>query len=66
MENDRLNTIRHFRGSLQDFIDYWEQDRGVDTTPYKNVDYIYPKKRTEKDETIPYQTFNKLKRKESK
>jgi len=65
MENDKLKSIRHFRGSLQDFIDYWEQDRGIQTNPYKVVDYIYPKKRTDFDDTIPYQTFNKIKRKES-
>jgi hypothetical protein len=58
MENNKLNKIRHFKGSLQDFIDYWEQDRGIETNPYKNVDYEYPVKNKVKDETLPYQTFN--------
>ena len=63
MENERLNKIRNFRGSLQDLIDYWEQDRGISTTPYKNVDYEYPKKVSSvKDDASPYQTFKKIKK----
>ena len=58
-ENEKLNKIRHFQGSLQDFVSYWEDDRGVPSTPYKKVDYLYPKKKTETDNSIPYQSFNK-------
>ena len=58
MENEKLNKIRQFKGSLQDFIDYWEQDRNIKTTPYEEVDYEYPHKRKVKDDTSPYQTFN--------
>ena len=57
MENEKLHKIRHFKGSLQDLIDYWEE-KGVDTTPYKNVDYEYPTKKKERDNSIPYQTFD--------
>ena len=55
-EDKILKDIRHFRGSLQDLVDYFKS-KGIDPTPYKNVEYKYPKNKTKKDESIPYQTF---------
>ena len=56
MENKHLNNIRHFKSSLEDLEDYWN-DRGVPMSPYKTVDYKYPKEKTVKDDSIPRQTF---------
>lgn len=58
MENQKLHDIRHFRGSIQDFIDYWKE-KGVEVNPHKDVEYEYPKPKKKKDNSIPYQTFEK-------
>jgi hypothetical protein len=56
MENKELEKIRHFKSSLEDFENYWK-GRNVPMSPYKEVDYLYPKKKTVKDDSVPRQTF---------
>lgn len=55
-ENDYLKRIRFYRGDWKDFEQYWK-DRGISLSPYNDVNYEYPKKKTEKDESTPRQTY---------
>ena len=43
-KNKHLETIRNYRGSLEDFEAYWAS-RGVAMSPYDKVEYEYPKKK---------------------
>ncbi len=52
-----LEDIRHFKGSILQFKDYWERKMGVKFNPHGEVNYQYPNKRTEDDESLPYQDF---------
>ena len=52
-----LEDIRHFRGSIQQFKDFWERKMKVSFNPRTKVEYQYPTKRTEEDNSLPYQDF---------
>lgn len=52
-----LEDIRHFRGSILQFKDFWERRMNVDFNPHGDVDYKYPTERTESDASLPYQDF---------
>lgn len=51
-----LETIRYYHGTWKNFFDYWKK-RGVETDPYKGVELIHPKKKTQEKSTLPYQDF---------
>ena len=55
MDSD-LETIRYYHGTFSNFFDYWKK-RGVETDPYKGVELIHPKKKIQKESTLPYQDF---------
>ena len=64
-ENSYLKKIRYYQGDWKDFENYWK-NRGISLNPYDEVDYEYPKKKTEKDKSIPRQTFGLQPVKESR
>ena len=52
-----LEDIRHFRGSVLQFKDYWERKMKVPFNPHGRVTYKYPEEREEDDQSLPYQDF---------
>ena len=52
-----LEDIRYFRGSVQQFNDFWKKKANSNLNPHKDMEYEYPIKRKEKDASIPYQDF---------
>ena len=52
-----LEDIRYFRGSFKQFKDFWERKTNTKFNPRDKVEYEYPVKRTEKDNSIPYQDY---------
>jgi hypothetical protein len=54
-QDPNLEDIRHFKGSLLQFKQYWDKKAG--TPAHRKVDYEYPVKRTSHDKSLPYQDF---------
>jgi hypothetical protein len=54
-DND-LETIRYYRGTWQNFFDYWKK-RGVETDPYRGTQMLYPTIKKQTDSTLPIQDF---------
>ena len=52
-----LEDIRFFRGSVQQFNDFWERKIKGSINPHGKVKYKYPYERTEDDNSLPYQDF---------
>jgi len=52
-----LEDIRHFKGSILQFKDYWERKMKVPFNPHGEVNYKYPTDRKEEDKSLPYQDF---------
>ena len=52
-----LEDIRYFKGSIQQFNDFWQKKIETSINPHGDVDYIYPVSRKEKDNSLPYQDF---------
>ena len=52
-----LEDIRHYRGSILQWKEYWERKMDVPFNPHGTVDYKYPEKRSEEDKSLPYQDF---------
>lgn len=38
-QNDRLETIRYFKGRLKDFKDFWDEQAGKNTNSYNTPTY---------------------------
>lgn len=64
-ENKYLKKIRFYQGDWKDLEDYWKS-REISLNPYKEVNYLYPKRIVKKDKSIPKQTFGLQPVKESK
>lgn len=52
-----LEDIRYFKGSVQQFNNYWKKKANSNLNPHKNMEYEYPVKRKEIDDSLPYQDF---------
>lgn len=52
-----LEDIRHYKGSLLQFKNFWEKKMKVNFNPHQTVNYKYPQQREEDDNSIPYQDF---------
>ena len=52
-----LEDIRHFKGSILQFKDFWERKMKVPFNPHGEVTYKYPVERKEQDKSLPYQDF---------
>jgi len=55
-EDERLNKIRHFRGSVRDLDDYVKSKIG-ETNPYKDTIMVNGPNMGELDNSLPYQDF---------
>lgn len=55
-QDSDLEQIRYFHANWKNFFDYWKK-RGVETDPYKGVELVHPKKKTQDESTLPYQDF---------
>lgn len=56
-EDKDLEKIRYFKSTWDDFFNFWKK-RGVDPDPYKGTILKYPKKKEQKNSTLPYQDFD--------
>ena len=54
-QDPNLEDIRHFRGSVLQFKEYWDKKIGGKTD--NKVEYQYPTKHTIDDKSLPYQDF---------
>ena len=55
-EDKDLATIRYFHSNFENFFNFWKK-RGVEPDPYKGTELIHPKKRIQKESTLPIQDF---------
>jgi len=55
-EDERLNKIRHFHGSIRDLDDYIKSKIG-ETNPYKDTIMVNGPHMGELDNSLPYQDF---------
>jgi hypothetical protein len=44
-KNEKLDKIRHFRGSVQDLKDFMDAKAGENTNSMDNVEFEYPNKK---------------------
>lgn len=58
VENNTLEDIRHFRGTLKQFKDFFDEKARANTNAFNDYDKKYPTEEGEQKETQPvYQTF---------
>ena len=57
LQDPDLEDIRHFRGSILQFKQYWERKMSKPFNPHGKVQYKYPNEREEEDKSLPYQDF---------
>lgn len=57
IQHPDLEDIRYYRGSVLQFVQYMERKIDKSLNPHGNVNYKYPKKRSEKDKSLPYQDY---------
>jgi hypothetical protein len=60
-KNEKLDKIRHFRGSVQDLKDFMDAKAGENTNSMDNVEFEYPNKKNVKDTSPVYQTYGIVK-----
>lgn len=56
-ESEEENRIRHYSGSAEDLKKMIDDKAGIDTFPYRKVDYEHPTKKTKIDLNYPRQIF---------
>jgi hypothetical protein len=55
VQDPNLEDIRHYKGSLLQFKQYWDKKSGMSSS--KKVNYEYPVKHSIDDRSLPYQDF---------
>lgn len=56
-----LEDIRHYKSSVLQFKQYWDQKIGRDSNPHGTINYKYPSQYKELDRSMPYQDFTNAK-----
>ena len=56
-DKDILDKIRHFKGSFEDFKEYWDKR----LKQPKEDHFLHPEKKTKKRDNWPYQTYGIVK-----
>ena len=60
-EDPNLKKIRYYRSTWKNFFDYWKE-KGIETDPYKGLEYEYPVKKKQEESELPIQDFGTYKK----